>query len=247
MKLLKNIVRLSFLISLSLSITPLTTAKAADAIQVQTEDTTDTGTTTTDAGTPAYSDVSVTVLSGILTLEAVPDFNFGTMMQGTTAKLKSNTANVDGFSNAVDDGNSTGLLEIIDSRNFSSTMAGFTLSASIGQLESSDGSETLPAILKLSSLPLLNSDNQNISNSSADLKTQAITTKSVDGDTPATSDTLINLEKGSYNAGMIKANFNTPDSASLTIPGTSNTTTKSAKNMNAVVTWTLTAKPTVTN
>lgn len=268
MKLLKDIARLLVLTSISLSLIPLTTAKAADAIQVQNStaitysandtsaDTTGDSTSTTSASKVAdskTSEVNVTVLSGYLTLEAVPDFNFGTMMQGTTAKLKNNTADVTGFDNATHpnsvgiDGNDTGLLEIIDSRNFSSTMPGFSLTATMGQLTTADGASSLPAILKLGSIPLLNSDNENISSSATDLKTNSTTIKSVNGSDAATTGTVIDLSKGSYNAGMVKANFNTPDSASLTIPGTSDNSKKSAKNMNSVITWTLSAKPNATN
>lgn len=275
MKLLKNIVCLLVLTSLSLSITPLTTAKAATAakaIQVNTREATSASLSPTysalsssDVATPtstaadttttadtATSDVSVTVLSGILTLEAVPNFNFGSMMQGTTAKLKNNTVDTTGYNSddntkpitAGKDGNDSGLLEVIDSRNTSDKMPGFTLSASMGPLKTIDSDSTadLNAILHLSAIPLLDSDKNNVSTTSNDLTTE---TASIDSEKGNTAN-VMNLEAGSYNAGIISANFNTPDSASLNIPGSGNNTEKSAKNMNAVITWTLTAKPTVT-
>jgi len=257
MKMFKNIVRLLVLTSLSLSFAPLTTAKAADAITVK-----DDTTTTTDANTPNQdtSTVSVTVLSGILTLEAVPDFNFGTMTVGSTSKLKSNTVDTDGFmldngtntdrATAGRDGNTNGLLEVVDSRNSLKTMPGFTLSASIGNLNQimSSDDPALPAILHLSSVPLLDDENNNVSATGTDLQTEKTSTSSpLANDGVATSATVMNMLPGSYNGGLIKATFNTPDSASLEIPGTSNNTNTSSKKMNAVITWTLNAAPAQTN
>ncbi|MGQ2375708.1 hypothetical protein [Companilactobacillus zhachilii] len=278
MKIFKNIVRLLVLTSLSMSLTPLTTAKAAtnDAIKVNnttnslaiaysanttptteaaSTDTSSNTTTTKADGSPATSTVSVTVLSGILTLEAVPDFNFGTMTVGSIGKLKSNVVNTDGFTvdngtNTSDatagrDGNTDGTLSVIDSRNNLKDMPGFTLSAAIGKLNptNTDGGSTLDAILHLNPMPLINEENNNVSNSATPLKTDKISVSSVTGN----SAPVMNLTKGSYNGGLIKATFNTPDSASLEIPNTADNTKTSAKNMNAVVTWTLNAAPATTN
>lgn len=280
----KNIVRLLVLTSLSLSFVPLTTTKAVtsnDPIQVKNttkssvsplditysalstpatpvaENTSaDTGTTTTDAtNTPVSSTVSVTVLSGILTLEAVPDFNFGTMTVGSTGKLKSNTVDTDGFmldngtntssATAGRDGNTDGLLEVVDSRNSLKTMPGFTLSASMGQLKNTmlnDGDPNLDAILHLNPVPLLDDENNNVSSTGTDLKTDKASISSAEGNTVP----IMNMTPGSYNGGLIKATFNTPDSASLEIPGTGDNTKVSSKKMNAIVTWTLNAAPAVT-
>jgi hypothetical protein len=279
MKIFKNIVRLLVLTSLSMSLTPLTTAKAAtnnEAIKVNnttdslaiaysanttptteaaSTDTSSNTTTTKADGSPATSTVSVTVLSGILTLEAVPDFNFGTMTVGSIGKLKSNVVNTDGFTvdngtNTSDatagrDGNTDGTLSVIDSRNNLKDMPGFTLSAAIGKLNptNTDGGSTLDAILHLNPMPLVNEENNNVSNSATPLKTDKISVSSVTGN----SAPVMNLTKGSYNGGLIKATFNTPDSASLEIPNTADNTKTSAKNMNAVVTWTLNAAPATTN
>lgn len=279
MKIFKNIVRLLVLTSLSMSLTPLTTAKAAtnnEAIKVNnttdslaiaysanttptteaaSTDTSSNTTTTKADGSPATSTVSVTVLSGILTLEAVPDFNFGTMTVGSIGKLKSNVVNTDGFTvdngtNTSDatagrDGNTDGTLSVIDSRNNLKDMPGFTLSAAIGKLNptNTDGGSTLDAILHLNPMPLINEENNNVSNSATPLKTDKISVSSVTGN----SAPVMNLTKGSYNGGLIKATFNTPDSASLEIPNTADNTKTSAKNMNAVVTWTLNAAPATTN
>jgi len=278
MKMFKNIVRLLVLTSLSLSFMPLTTAKADNAIQVKHETTTNPKlrialapnalsssatpvdasagtTTTTDAGTTAKSTVSVTVLSGILTLEAVPDFNFGTMTVGSTGKLKNNTASTDGFmldngtntstATAGRDGNSDGLLEVVDSRNSLKTMPGFTLSASMGQLKNTmlnADDPNLDAVLHLNPVPLLDDENNNVSSTGTDLKTDKASISSAEGNTVP----IMNMTPGSYNGGLIKATFNTPDSASLEIPGTGDNTKVSSKKMNAIVTWTLNAAPAVT-
>ncbi|MFC6177356.1 WxL domain-containing protein [Companilactobacillus huachuanensis] len=280
MKMFKNIIKLLVLTSLSLSLIPLTTAKAATAIQVTdatkaatssklavtysalsssatpvTEASSTDTTTTTEAGQPAKSDVSVTVLSGILTLEAVPDFNFGTVTLGSTGKLKSNTVDTDGFvldngtnadrATAGRDGNDTGLLEVVDSRNSLTTMPGFTLSAALGKLNPTminSDDPSLDAILHLNQMPLLDDENNNVSSTGTDLKTDKASISSALGnDVP-----IMNMTPGSYNGGVIKANFNTPDSASLEIPGSGDNTKATSKRMNAIVTWTLNAAPAVT-
>lgn len=264
MKILKNIVRLLALASLSLSISPLTTSKATTVYNGlgTSGGTADTGSTTGDDTTTtdkkAQSTVTVNVLSGILTLDAVPDFSFGSMMIGSTAKLASNTVDTTGFNTDKDngpitagkDGNSDGVLQMTDSRNTSGNdnMPGFTLTASMGKLHESElgnADNALIAILNLSAIPLVDNDNENVSNTESNLYTK---------DAAITSDdntaTVIQMKKGSYRPGIIKAKFNTPDSASLTIPKDGQTVTASkdpsAKKMNAVVTWTLSANPSVT-
>lgn len=240
----------SLAIAYSANATPTTEAASTDTAS-------DTTTTTAD-GSPATSNVSVTVLSGILTLEAVPDFNFGTMTVGSIGKLKSNVVNTDGFTvddgtntdsaTAGRDGNTDGTLSVIDSRNSLPEMPGFTLSAAIGKLNptntnSTNGDQPIDAILHLNPMPLVDGQDNNVSSSSTPLKTNKISVSSV----TKNSAPVMSLTKGSYNGGLIKATFNTPDSASLEIPGTGDNTKTSAKNMNAVVTWTLNAAPATTD
>lgn len=111
MKKIKKIITLLVLSTISLSFAPLTSVKAATTpIQVQKEkssssnnsklnvsyssitptDATISNDTTGDTTTSKSptSTVSVTVLSGYLTLEAVPDFNFGAMMEILMVSLK---------------------------------------------------------------------------------------------------------------------------------------------------------------
>lgn len=61
------------------------------------------------------SDGYVRLVSGYLTLDAVPDFNFGTVAVGATAKLAGNNGKF------VDDGNADGLLKVTDSRSSNQT------------------------------------------------------------------------------------------------------------------------------
>jgi len=258
MKLIKNVILLLAMVSFSMSTLPLTTAKAADtSVQpVADESVIDKKTST----------VTVTVVSGVLTLDKVPDFNFGTMAKGTTVKLKSNTADTEGFNSDTigEDGTTTnpeGYLQVTDSRNLlpETEMPGFTLTASMGQLKTAnasestadasestaDASESLDAVLHLSAIPLVDGDNVNVSSTGVDAKTKAASISS-----GSTAQTVMALKKGEYNAGVIRAQYNTPDSASL--ESFSNSTggssdEPSGKNMNAIITWTLNANPVATN
>jgi len=248
MKLIKNVILLLAMVSFSMSTLPLTTAKAADtSVQpVADESVIDKKTST----------VTVTVVSGVLTLDKVPDFNFGTMAKGTTVKLKSNTADTEGFNSDTigEDGTTTnpeGYLQVTDSRNLlpETEMPGFTLTASMGKLMTANASESeaLNAILHLSAIPLVDGDNVNVSSTGVDAKTKAASISSVDG---STAQTVMALKKGEYNAGVIRAKYNTPDSASLESLSNSasgSSDEPSGKNMNAVITWTLNANPVATN
>jgi len=246
MKLIKNVILLLAMVSFSMSTLPLTTAKAADtSVQPVADESVIEKKTST---------VTVTVVSGVLTLDKVPDFNFGTMARGTTVKLKSNTADTEGFNSDTigEDGTTTnpeGYLQVTDSRNLlpETEMPGFTLTASMGKLMTANASESeaLNAILHLSAIPLVDGDNVNVSSTGVDAKTKAASISS-----GSTAQTVMALKKGEYNAGVIRAQYNTPDSASL--ESFSNSTggssdEPSGKNMNAIITWTLNANPVATN
>lgn len=236
--------------ALSTTASPVQAADVQSALPV-TDTTGDTQTSTADGTIPtATSNVSVEILSGILTLERVPDFAFGATMLGSTAKLQSNLVASDDIPDTTpsgQDGNDEGVLKMIDSRtetNNDGTGPGFSLSASISQLNPyNNGEKSLNTILHLSSLPLVDQNNENISTStSKDLKTQAGDLDSATGSNP----TLINLQSGTYRTGVIRALFNTPDSATLEIPNQDNDNTSgTVKKYNAVVTWTLNAAPVV--
>ncbi|WP_334329254.1 WxL domain-containing protein [Companilactobacillus sp. HBUAS59699] len=236
--------------ALSTTASPVQAADVQSALPV-TDTTGDTQTATASDGTipTATSTVSVEILSGILTLERVPDFAFGATMLGSTAKLQSNLVASDDIPSTTpsgEDGNSEGVLKMIDSRtetNNDGTGPGFSLSASISQLNPyNSGEKSLNTILHLGSLPLVDQNKENISSTSKDLKTQAGDLDSATGSNP----TLINLQSGSYRTGVIQALFTTPDSATLEIPNQDNDNTSgTVKKYNAVVTWTLNAAPVV--
>ncbi|WP_125588069.1 WxL domain-containing protein [Companilactobacillus jidongensis] len=240
--------------ALGTTASPVKAATVNNALPVTdtTATSTDSSTSqTTQAGDPAYSNVSVDILSGILTLEQVPDFAFGSTMLGSTVKLQSNVVDTTDMSSSTpvgEDGNSNGVLKMIDSRtaqNNDGTGPGFSLSASMTKLNPYvAGDKSLDAILHLSSLPLIDQNKENIvfKSSDADLKTNA-----GDLDSATASDpTLINLQSGTYRAGVIQALFNTSDSATLEIPNQDNDNTSgTVKKYNAVITWTLNAAPVV--
>ncbi|WP_125772189.1 WxL domain-containing protein [Companilactobacillus furfuricola] len=86
----------------------------------------------------AESDANVQVISGFLSLDAVPDFSFGRAIEGNTAEL------LNGQSAIQDDGNQDGLLQITESRTADSKEPGspnkgFTLSAQLGDFVDKNG------------------------------------------------------------------------------------------------------------
>lgn len=234
--------------ALGATASPVQAATVNNALPVDTSAVTeDDGTTqTADANKVATSNVTVDILSGILTLNAVPDFAFGSTMIGSSSKLVSNDVDTtDTDAPLGEDGSSEGVVKMIDSRTQTTkdgmaTGPGFSLTASIGNLV--HGTSELGAILTLSSMPLVDQNDQNVSiNSAKDFKT----TKGVlQSGGPAQQ--LINLQGGTYRAGVIRAHFSTPDSASLEVPNQTNTApSNSVTKYNAVVTWTLNAAPVV--
>ena len=78
----------------------------------------------------AQSDANVKVIDGFLVLNNVPDLGFGVAIAGNTVKLH------DGNSMREDDGNSQGVLEVVDSRKTDSAN-GFTITANLGEFANS--------------------------------------------------------------------------------------------------------------
>ncbi|WP_125567398.1 WxL domain-containing protein [Companilactobacillus insicii] len=228
---------------------PVKAATVSNALTVDTSAVSDDTTQTTEVG-PATSNVTVQILSGILTLEAVPDFSFGSLLIGSSSQLQSNDVDTTGMSTDTpsgQDGTPAGALKMIDSRETKDgdpegTGPGFSLTASMGDLVSYSGDSKLMGILTLNSIPLVDQNKENVSNSTAtDLKTQKQSLVS-EGD----AQQLINLQSGTYRTGVIQALYNTPDSASLEVPNQENTAPdKSVTKYNSVVTWTLNASPVV--
>ncbi|MFD1417598.1 WxL domain-containing protein [Companilactobacillus keshanensis] len=204
------------------------------------------------------STVSVTVLSGILTLDAVPDFSFRAV-DGATVGLKSNTTdNTNNTNNAAtanngdSDGNNTGLLQVTDSRvsisgttnDASNTMAsGFTLGASISSLEPFDSKDSPISGFSLTLNPqALVDDAGNTVNIYPDLA--LLSNKAVMSDTDKGDTDVINLDPGKYRPGVVSANFSQfTDGASLYLPKGSVASRTNEQKYNAVITWTLTPKP----
>lgn len=178
------------------------------------------------------SNVNVTVISGTLTLDAVPSFNFENAQAGTSVNLKDNSTDGD----VVVDGNSKGILKVTDSRKNS---PGFILSARLNSFSNSDNDFTMT----LNSQELYDDSGDNISNSSNDLTTEKA--KLTAGSNQNTE--VMNLASGSYQSGTITTSFTSPDSASLYVPNSAdNSNTSSVKKYSSTITWTLTPNPATT-
>ena len=106
-----------------------------------------TSTTKNDANgsVSGNSDATVKVEEGFLTLDAVPDMNFGLTAQSKTANKNLPLINNQGL--ISDDGNDSGLLKVTDSRTSTSGEAGSTttttmpwqLTATLGDFANVDG------------------------------------------------------------------------------------------------------------
>lgn len=72
----------------------------------------------TSGSAVGVSDAQVRLISGYLTLDRVPDFNFGTVAAGTPGQLQNNSGAI------TDDGNSNGILKVTDSRSTTGSSAG---------------------------------------------------------------------------------------------------------------------------
>lgn len=190
----------------------------------------------------ATSDANVTVISGILTLDKVPDFGFGTAAAGSKVDLQNN----DGDSV---DGNDSGILQVTDSRQDSANKtAGFDLAAQLGKFSHKDATsgDSTDAngdfFLALKPVQLTTSTNAN--DVIQGQKTQDVTLKA--GDTTDTN--VMSLEPGDYANGAIIAQFaaqtGEPNSnATLAVPSEAGNASKaSAVSYHADITWTLTPK-----
>lgn len=190
----------------------------------------------------ATSDANVTVISGILTLDKVPDFGFGTAAAGSKVDLQNN----DGDSV---DGNDSGILQVTDSRQDSANKtAGFDLAAQLGTFNHKDATsgDNTPAsgdfFLALKPVQLTTSTNAN--DVIQGQKTQDVTLKAGD----STNQNVMSLEPGDYSNGAIIAQFaaktGEPNSnATLAVPSEAgNAKEASAVSYHADITWTLTPK-----
>ncbi|MFD1417771.1 WxL domain-containing protein [Companilactobacillus keshanensis] len=188
----------------------------------------------------AQSDANVTVISGLLTLDKVPDFGFGTAAAGSKVDLQNNSSAID------DDGNQSGILQVTDSRTDATTKttAGFNVTAQLGTFNHTENDVDTPAtgdfLLALKPVQLTTST------APKDViqgqKSTAATLTSGD----KTDHTVMDLAAGNYANGAIIAQFaaetGSPNSnAQLTVPAEAgNSSTASAKSYQAPITWTLT-------
>ncbi|CAJ2231467.1 WxL domain-containing protein [Companilactobacillus paralimentarius] len=187
----------------------------------------------------AQSNANVTVQSGLLTLDAVPDFGFGNAAEGTTVALANNDVN----GNPATDSQGQGKLTVTESRK---NAPGFTLNASISDFTNkADSSDTKAYSLNLKPTELKDDQGASIS-TGLKLMTNDITINSAD---TGAGKALIDLKPESYNDGPINASFTTAENDAMldlkTADGTTGGDAKnsSTKSYNATVTWTLTAKP----
>lgn len=180
----------------------------------------------------ADSDANVTVVSGFLTLDSVPDFSFGRAVPNKTVRLHQ------GHSEIKDDGNTNGDLQITESRSDSTTAKnnGFTISAQManfktkGSANPNNGKEVAGFKLNLFPTDLVDVN----SGKSTGLQTNQTTLNgggdSADVLTAKASDKLL----GTYLAKFIK-----PEDASLFVPDAAKTDDGKVGVYSGVITWTL--------
>ncbi|WP_125567405.1 WxL domain-containing protein [Companilactobacillus insicii] len=190
-----------------------------------------------DTSDTKTSNVSVKVITGLLTLDAVPNFNFGNGASGTTLNLKDNSDDGD----IIVDGNSQGILQVTESRkNADGQTPGFNLSARLNSF-TSNGQKINGFSMTLNPEELYDADGDNVSTTSNKITTNKA--RLTAGSNQETN--VMNLAAGSYKAGTITTSFTTSDSASLYVPKNADTSSKPAKKYSSSIVWTLTPTPSV--
>ena len=204
------------------------------AIAYDSGDGSDTGSAT------ATSNVNVNVISGLLTLDAVPNFSFGNAAAGSTVNLKDNSTE----GNIVVDGNSDGILQVTESRqNSDNSTPGFVLSARLNAF-TNNGNEVNGFTMTLNPEELYDGTGNSASTSSDKLMTEKAKLNA--GSNQDTN--VMNLAAGSYKTGTITTSFTDSNSASLYVPSNAGDLTKaSVKKYSSTIVWTLTPKPSTTN
>lgn len=192
------------------------------------------------------SNANVKVADGVLMLDAVPDFGFGTGAIGSKVNLQENK-----YDSQEEDSNNNSAVKVIESRK---TAAGFTLSAGITGFASSDADAAVqPFTLNLGKTALVDGDGNNVTTADTgsaandDLYTTPISISGTTKDTMGQEGTLAALAAGSYKTGVINMSFAPEDkNVSLDLSkGTAiNGSNPSVKSYNAKITWTLTATAT---
>jgi len=198
----------------------------------------------------ATSNAAVKVVTGVLVLDQVPDFNFGTAVSGQQKDLVDNTRPEDAKSV---DGNADGNLSVLESRDTTKTN-GFTLTAQLGQFVDAKGAPVAgdgAFTLNLLAQPISNGQETITDDTGNKLTTSAQALTSSIGD--ATTGTAGNAAKvmsidntsTAYKAGQYLAKFNSASTsvdkkagANLVIPTISDHSA-AVKSLNAPITWTL--------
>lgn len=210
----------------------------------------DKGDGSTVADATAKSNANVTVVSGILTLDAVPDFGFGNGAAGSTVTLKNNDRDANADASA-EDGNNEGLLQVTESRVDKDNVApGFTLTAALAPFTSkqdASGTGVNDFTLNLASQGLVDGKGENVTTSTS--TSGAINSEAAALTSDSKAGNVMSLKAGTYKTGSISTNFTKADGdkaagATLDIPddaGKVSTPDKaSAKSFNSTITWTLT-------
>ena len=190
------------------------------------------------------SNANVKVADGVLILDAVPDFGFGTAAIGSKVNLQDNN-----YDTKEEDSNNNDAVKIIESRK---QAGGFQLDAAITGFSAEGVDKVQPFTLTLGKTALVDGDGNNVTtastgnaaNDALETTEQSITGK--DDGSLGTPGTIADLDKGSYKTGVINASFAPSDknvSLDLSKGTTIDGTTPSVKSYNAKITWTLTAKP----
>lgn len=202
-------------------------------------------TTATYGTATATSNANVNVISGILVLDAVPNFGFGSGASGSTVALNPNQTT----SGTGVDGNDEGTLQVTDARADKTTSAtkGFALNATLGAFTDSTGKALTAGgsdfTLNLTPQSIVDGTGKNVTTGATDVTTNATALKSDDS---AATASVMSPKAGSYNVGTLKAAFDSAKAASLVIPkgvdGADNST-PSTKAMQSMITWTLNADP----
>lgn len=199
---------------------------------------------TTGGSAEAYSNAAVQVVSGVLVLDKVPDFNFGAAASGSVKGLQDNSK-VNNDASAVD-GNDEGTLQVIESRE---KTPGFTLTAALGQFKDANGTAVTGTgdkpdfILNLAAAPL-QLNGEDLKNGNIDITTQAAEMKATDNAATG-AQPIMTMEDGKYEAGTYSTQFNNADMAKLTVAsGIGDGSNPSVKALHSTITWNLTANPT---
>ena len=200
-----------------------------------------------DGEATATSNAAVKVVSGVLVLNEVPDFNFGNAVSGQTKNLVDNTK--DG--NAVGtDGNSEGNLSVLESRDLTKA-GGFQLQAQLGNfVDASTGKDqtltTSPFTLNLAAQSITDGQNPITGlNTSAVGLTSGGAANTVMSVTPDST----SYKDGEYLATYKSSGESADGKSGANLVITSDIPAASqgkVSSLNAPITWTLTALPKTT-